>query len=67
MNLKVFNLMSRVHKTRFLVQDELCQCKCRLIENVYNSNQKWSHDLCRCDCKGLGNWSSCKERLYVES
>ena len=44
MNLKVFNLMSRVHKTRFLVQDELCQCKCRLIENACNSNQKWSHD-----------------------
>ena len=44
MNLKVFNLMSQVHKRRFLVQDELCQCKCRLIENACNSNQKCSHD-----------------------
>ena len=30
MNVKVFNLMSGVNETRFLVQHELCECKCRL-------------------------------------
>lgn len=32
MNVKVFNLMSRLNKTSFLVQNE-----CRLNKNVYNS------------------------------
>ena len=35
MNVKVFNLMSGVNETIFLVQRE--SCKCRLNENVYNS------------------------------
>ena len=37
MNVKVFNLMSGVNETIFLVQRELCEWKCRLNENVYNS------------------------------
>ena len=28
MNVKVFNLMSKVNETRFLVQRESCDCKC---------------------------------------
>ena len=36
MNVKVFRLISRVNKTRFLIQFESCECKCRLNENVYN-------------------------------
>ena len=35
MNVKVFNLMSGVNETIFLVQRE--SCKCRLNENVHNS------------------------------
>ena len=31
MNVKVFNLMSRVNKTRFTFQDQSCECKCGLI------------------------------------
>ena len=37
MNVKVFNLMSEVNETIFLVQRESCKCNCRLNENVYNS------------------------------
>ena len=30
MNVKVFHLISRTNETTFLVQDESCNCKCRL-------------------------------------
>ena len=43
MNLKVFNLISRVNETRFLVQHESCKYKCGLNESVYCSKQKWNH------------------------
>ena len=33
-NVKVFNLMLRVNKTRFLIQDKLCQCKYGLSKSV---------------------------------
>ena len=36
MNVKAFNLMSGVNETRFLVQRELCECKCWLDEIVCN-------------------------------
>ena len=50
MNLKVFNLTSKANKTRFLVQHESCECKCRLKESLCNSKQEWNHYECRCDC-----------------
>ena len=46
MNVKVFNLMSRVNETRFLVQHESCECKYRLNGNVCILKQKWNHDKC---------------------
>ena len=39
MNAKVFNLMSRVYETRFLVQNNLCECKWGLNENACNLKQ----------------------------
>ena len=32
--------MLRVNETRFLIQHELCKCKCGLNESVCNSKQK---------------------------
>ena len=40
MNRKVFNLMSEVNETRFMVQNGLCECKCGLNKSVCNSKQK---------------------------
>ena len=40
MNVKVLNLMSGTNEKRFLVQNELCECKCGLNESVCNSKQK---------------------------
>ena len=49
MNKKVFNLMSGVNETTFLVQHESFECKCRLKGSLCNSRQKWNHDECRCE------------------
>ena len=57
MNAKVFNLISGVNETRFLVQHK---CECRLNKSVRNSKQKWNHDEYRCKCKELDGWGSCK-------
>ena len=51
MNAKLFSLMSQLNKTRFLVQLQSCECKCRLNESVFNSKQKWIHDECWGGCK----------------
>ena len=59
-NVKVFDLMSVVNETRFLVQHESCDRKCGLNESLYNSKQKWNHVECRCQWKKLDDWSSCK-------
>ena len=40
MNGKVFNLMSGVDETRFLLQHELCKCKFRLNENVFRAKME---------------------------
>ena len=34
MNVKVFNRMSGLNRTRFLVQHESCECQCRLNEKT---------------------------------
>ena len=61
MNVKVFNLMSGVNETRFLVEHESFECKCELNESVCNSKQEWNHDECQCECKGFDDWSSCED------
>ena len=45
--------MSSVNETRFLVQHESCEWKCRLNESLCKSKQKWNHDECQCECKEL--------------
>ena len=60
MNLKVFNLVSGVDETKFVVQHESRECKCRLNESVCNSKQKWNHVDCQYQCKELDDWGSCK-------
>ena len=66
MNVKVFNLMSGVNETRFLVEHESFECKCELNESVCNSKQEWNHDECQCECKGLDDWSSCEDD-YIQN
>ena len=36
--------MSNVNETRFLGQNESCECKCRLNESACNLRQKSNHE-----------------------
>ena len=65
MHVNVFNLMSKINETRFLIQHELCKCKCGLNENLYNSRQKWNHEGCCCECDCECN-KVCKIDEYLE-
>ena len=38
-NVKVFNLMSRINETRQIIWHETCKCVCRLTSAVCNSRQ----------------------------
>ena len=51
MNVKVFNLMSRIHETRIIIWHETCKCVCRLNSAACNSRQLWNEDKCRRKCK----------------
>ena len=43
-NVKVFNLMSRINETRQIIWNETSKAVC-------NSRQIWNKDKCRCECK----------------
>ena len=60
MNIKVSNLMLETNETKFLVQHESCECKCRLNENVCNYKQTWNREECQCENKELNDWIFCK-------
>ena len=49
MNIREFNLMSRINGTRHLTWHETCECKC------------WGDDKCRCECKELIEKGRCDD------
>ena len=53
LNVKVFNLMSRINETRYMKWHETCKCIGRLDAIVCNNKQRWNNDKCRCECKEL--------------
>ena len=53
LNVKVFNLMSRINETRHIEWHKTCKCKCRLDPSVCNNKQRWNEDKCRCECEVL--------------
>ena len=59
LNAKVFNLMSRTNKTRFIKWHETCKCICRLDGIICNSKQRWNENKCRCECKELIDEGTC--------
>ena len=48
LNVKVFNLMSRTNKTRFIEWHETCKCECKFGANVFNNKQRLNKNKCRC-------------------
>ena len=59
MNVRVFNLMSRINETRYIVWHETCKCICRLSASVCNNSHRWSEDKCRCECKEVCDKGIC--------
>ena len=59
MILKVYNWISGVNETKYVVQNEWWEWKCGLNESVCNSFQKRNQDKCRCGFKKLDDWTSC--------
>ena len=53
LNVKVFNLMSRINEIRSIKWHETRKCICRLDKTICNNKQKWNKDKCRCNCKKL--------------
>ena len=45
LNVKVFNLMSRINETKFIEWHESCKCIGRLDEVICNSKQRWNEDM----------------------
>ena len=58
-NVKVFNLMSRINETRHIIWHETCKCICILGVSVCNNRQRWNEDKCRCECKELVDKGIC--------
>ena len=50
-NVKVFNLMSRINEARQIIWHETCKCICRLTSAICNNRQIWNKDKCRRECK----------------
>ena len=59
LNVKAFNLKSRINETRPIEWHETCKCICRLNEIICNNKQRWIKDKCRCECKELINEEVC--------
>ena len=52
-NVKAFNLMSRINEMRHIIWHKTCKCSCRLTSSLCNSRQIWNEGKCRCECKEL--------------
>ena len=52
-NVRVFNQISRINKTRHIERHKTCKSKCRLDVSICNNKQRWNKDKGRCECKEL--------------
>ena len=50
-NVKVFNLISRINETRHTIWYETCKFICRLSASICNNKQRWNEDKYRCECR----------------
>ena len=63
MNVKVFNILSRINETRYVSWHETCTCKRRLDAGVCNNKKSWNNDTCRCECKELIDNGRCNNEF----
>ena len=46
-NVKIFNLIAKIHESKTLVKHISCNCKCKFNSPTCNSNQKWNKETCQ--------------------
>ena len=51
MNIKDFNMLSRINETRKITWHENCKCICRFTSAACNNKQEWNENKCKCECK----------------
>ena len=64
MNVKLFNLIIIISKTRYIKWHETCQCKSILEASVCNNKQRWNKDKSRCELKELIDKWICDKGFY---
>ena len=61
-NLKVFNMITRINKSKALTKHISCEYKCKI--NWRNLHQKWETDRLPCECKETIKHYVCK-KYYI--
>ena len=51
LNLSVFNIITKINKSKTLTKHISCKCKCKFDGTKCDSNQWWNNDKCRWECK----------------
>ena len=60
-NLKLFNIITEINKSKTLTKHILCNCRCSFDSRKLNSNQKRDNDKCQCESKKPVKRYVCKE------
>ena len=51
LNLRFFNIITRINESKILTKHISCEYKCRFDERKCNSDQCWNNDKYLCECK----------------
>ena len=51
MIVSVFSIITGINKSKTLINNMSCKCKCKFDGRKCNSNQKWNYDKCGCEWK----------------
>ena len=57
LNLRVFNMITGINKSKTLTKHLSCKCKCKFDGGKCNSDQWWNNDKC---------WNDCKKIMYMK-
>ena len=64
MNVKVFNLISRINETKYISIHENCKCECKELidKGIYDEGFIWNPSNCECECD-----KSCDVGKYLDN
>ena len=64
LNLHVFNMITRINKSKLFTQQIPCKCECKFDSREYSSNQKWNDNKCWSKCKNPKKHHSYKTTIF---